>query len=104
MDRGQPSPSTVHLPVLKTKAASADLKSYRYRQRQHEQRFISQDAQPVAFERSAASGYLRRYSQSRSALAMILDLVQRGCDLSYDYVKINAEYLKNMNAGVSDCG
>jgi len=28
-------------------------------QRQHEQRLVVKDAQPVAFERSAASGYLK---------------------------------------------
>jgi len=45
---------------LKQKRLVLISKSYRYRQRQHEQRFISsQDAQPVAFERSAASGYLK---------------------------------------------
>jgi len=52
-------------------------KSYRYRQRQHEQRLLVKDAQPVAFERSAASGYLKTI-QSSVSIGKDPDLVQLG--------------------------
>ncbi len=66
--------------------------------------FLMMDnGQPLAFERQAASNYLRQAAQGvylkedKVVIAVCIGNgsgfgVAWGCDLSYDYVKINAEY------------
>jgi glutamate N-acetyltransferase/amino-acid N-acetyltransferase len=64
---------------------------------------LMENGQPLAFDRAAASNYLKetaagRYLQDDSVLISVCvgngagNGIAWGCDLSYDYVKINAEY------------
>ena len=74
---------------------------------------LLENGQPVPFDRAAASAYLKEVAANSSVLANGMTKAQRvdnpviiavnvgnghgsgkawGCDLSYDYVKINAEY------------
>ena len=55
--------------------------------------------QPLAFDAAAASTYLRNTTAVHGTVQIALSVgkgpgqgVAWGCDLSYDYVKINAEY------------
>ena len=55
--------------------------------------------QPLAFDAAEASGYLKQKIESRGVVEVDVKVgegpgqgVAWGCDLSYDYVKINAEY------------
>ena len=55
--------------------------------------------QPLAFDATAASTYLRSTTAVHGTVTIDLSVGQGpgqgmawGCDLSYDYVKINAEY------------
>ncbi|KAH7667804.1 glutamate N-acetyltransferase / amino-acid N-acetyltransferase protein [Dioscorea alata] len=55
--------------------------------------------QPLPFDRTAASEYLRQAGQTHGTVEMHISIGDGdgsskawGCDLSYDYVKINAEY------------
>ena len=57
------------------------------------------DGQPQAFDRDAASAYLRAEGERHGKVRIKLVVgdgpgygIAWGCDLSYDYVKINAEY------------
>ncbi|GAB4833764.1 hypothetical protein Ancab_032014 [Ancistrocladus abbreviatus] len=55
--------------------------------------------QPLPFDRLAASNYLKRAGESHGTVEICISVGNGpgkgqawGCDLSYDYVKINAEY------------
>ncbi|GAB2272472.1 hypothetical protein Dimus_007296 [Dionaea muscipula] len=55
--------------------------------------------QPVPFERTTASSYLRKAGDAHGTVEILISVGNGpgkgsawGCDLSYDYVKINAEY------------
>ncbi|XAR50951.1 Glutamate N-acetyltransferase [Bertholletia excelsa] len=55
--------------------------------------------QPLSFDRVAASQYLRKAGESHGTVEIKISIGEGpgsglawGCDLSYDYVKINAEY------------
>ncbi|PIA53023.1 hypothetical protein AQUCO_01000709v1 [Aquilegia coerulea] len=55
--------------------------------------------QPLPFDRDAASAYLRRAGETHDTVKICIGVGNGqgqgqawGCDLSYDYVKINAEY------------
>ncbi|XP_010687828.2 arginine biosynthesis bifunctional protein ArgJ, chloroplastic isoform X1 [Beta vulgaris subsp. vulgaris] len=55
--------------------------------------------QPLPFDRAAASSYLRKAGEEHGTVEMHISVGDGpgegkawGCDLSYDYVKINAEY------------
>ncbi|KAD7479779.1 hypothetical protein R6Q59_008600 [Mikania micrantha] len=55
--------------------------------------------QPLSFDRSAASNYLKEAGDAHGTVKIKISIgdgpgtgVAWGCDLSYDYVKINAEY------------
>ncbi|KAM0022994.1 putative transferase [Helianthus debilis subsp. tardiflorus] len=55
--------------------------------------------QPLSFDRSAASNYLKEAGDAHGTVKIQISIgdgpgtgVAWGCDLSYDYVKINAEY------------
>ncbi|KAJ4972091.1 hypothetical protein NE237_005190 [Protea cynaroides] len=55
--------------------------------------------QPLPFDRAAASAYLRKAGETHGTVEIIITVGKEqgcgkawGCDLSYDYVKINAEY------------
>lgn len=55
--------------------------------------------QPLPFDRAAASNYLRKAGESHGTVEIQISIgdglgmgLAWGCDLSYDYVKINAEY------------
>ncbi|XP_057969858.1 arginine biosynthesis bifunctional protein ArgJ, chloroplastic isoform X3 [Malania oleifera] len=55
--------------------------------------------QPLPFDRSAASNYLRKAGETHGTVGIRISIGNGpgcgfawGCDLSYDYVKINAEY------------
>ncbi|KAM7254787.1 hypothetical protein ACFE04_020028 [Oxalis oulophora] len=55
--------------------------------------------QPLPFDRNAASSYLRKAGETHGTVEIYLSVGDGlgkgqawGCDLSYDYVKINAEY------------
>lgn len=98
MDRGQPLPfdRASASAYLKQKAASADLQKATdiVSVNMSNDLLVVKDDQPVAFERSAASGYLKDDTVLIS-VSIGNDPgsgTAWGCDLSYDYVKINAEY------------
>jgi hypothetical protein len=97
MDRGQPLPfdRAAASAYLNKKRLVLISKSYRDRQRQQSNDLlVVEDGQPAAFERSAASGYLKDDTVLIS-VSIGNDPgfgTAWGCDLSYDYVKINAEY------------
>ncbi|XP_059667795.1 arginine biosynthesis bifunctional protein ArgJ, chloroplastic [Cornus florida] len=55
--------------------------------------------QPLPFDRAAASNYLRKAGETHGTVKIQISIgdgpgsgLAWGCDLSYDYVKINAEY------------
>ncbi|XP_043697693.1 arginine biosynthesis bifunctional protein ArgJ, chloroplastic isoform X2 [Telopea speciosissima] len=55
--------------------------------------------QPLPFDRAAASAYLRKAGETHGTIEILITVGKEqgsgkawGCDLSYDYVKINAEY------------
>ena len=57
------------------------------------------DGQPLPFDAAEASAYLKRQKEARGTVHIALALgggegegLAWGCDLSYDYVRINAEY------------
>ena len=98
MDRGQPLPfdRAAASAYLKQKAASADLQKATeiVSVNMSNDLLVVKDGQPAAFERSAASGYLKDDTVLIS-VSIGNDPgfgTAWGCDLSYDYVKINAEY------------
>ncbi|KAK4747347.1 hypothetical protein SAY87_026384 [Trapa incisa] len=60
---------------------------------------LMEGGQPQPFDRSAASNYLRKAGEVHGTVAIHISVGNGpgcgqawGCDLSYDYVKINAEY------------
>lgn len=60
---------------------------------------LMERGQPQAFDRTAASAYLRAAGESHGTVQIFLSIGSGsgcsqawGCDLSYEYVKINAEY------------
>ncbi|KAL3693290.1 hypothetical protein R1sor_006941 [Riccia sorocarpa] len=60
---------------------------------------LMEAGQPIAFDRAAASAYLKKAGDTHGTVQMSLSVGSGpgksyawGCDLSYDYVKINAEY------------
>ncbi|XP_020108520.1 arginine biosynthesis bifunctional protein ArgJ, chloroplastic isoform X1 [Ananas comosus] len=60
---------------------------------------LMKNGQPLAFDRSAASSYLRMAGEAHGTVEIHISVGDGpgngqawGCDLSYDYVKINAEY------------
>lgn len=60
---------------------------------------LMNNGQPLAFDRSAASNYLRKAGETHGTVGIQISVgggsgsgQAWGCDLSYDYVKINAEY------------
>lgn len=60
---------------------------------------LMEHGQPLDFDRSAASAYLKQQAESGQTVIIAVSLGNAGgtgqawgCDLSYDYVKINAEY------------
>nr|CAD1842008.1 unnamed protein product [Ananas comosus var. bracteatus] len=60
---------------------------------------LLKNGQPLAFDRSAASSYLRMAGEAHGTVEIHISVGDGprngqawGCDLSYDYVKINAEY------------
>jgi len=64
---------------------------------------MMENGQPIAFDRQAASHYLKQASEGaylQDDTVLIVVCVGNGsgtglawgCDLSYDYVRINAEY------------
>ncbi|THG22618.1 hypothetical protein TEA_020339 [Camellia sinensis var. sinensis] len=55
--------------------------------------------QPLPFDRATASNYLRKAGETHGTVEIQISIgegpgngIAWGCDLSYDYVKINAEY------------
>ncbi|KAI8560455.1 hypothetical protein RHMOL_Rhmol04G0256700 [Rhododendron molle] len=55
--------------------------------------------QPLPFDRASASNYLRKAGETHGTVEIQISIgdgpgsgLAWGCDLSYDYVKINAEY------------
>ncbi|XP_076892214.1 arginine biosynthesis bifunctional protein ArgJ, chloroplastic-like [Bidens hawaiensis] len=60
---------------------------------------LMEGGQPLSFDRSAASNYLKEAGDAHGTVKIQISIgdgpgtgVAWGCDLSYDYVKINAEY------------
>ncbi|XP_051131409.1 arginine biosynthesis bifunctional protein ArgJ, chloroplastic isoform X2 [Andrographis paniculata] len=60
---------------------------------------LMNNGQPLPFDREAASNYLRKAGEKHGTVVIQLSIGDGpgraqawGCDLSYDYVKINAEY------------
>ena len=60
---------------------------------------LMQSGQPVEFDVQEASGYLQKQAASHSTVDIVVSVGSGcgrgfawGCDLSYDYVRINAEY------------
>lgn len=60
---------------------------------------LMRNGQPLQFDRAAASGYLRLAGETHGTVEIRISVgsgqgsgMAWGCDLSYDYVKINAEY------------
>jgi glutamate N-acetyltransferase / amino-acid N-acetyltransferase len=60
---------------------------------------LMEDGQPLNFDRTAASAYLLDETSRHGTVQIEVcigaggyDGMAWGCDLSYDYVKINAEY------------
>lgn len=60
---------------------------------------LMNNGQPLPFDRAAASKYLRKAGEEHGTVEMHISVGDGpgegkawGCDLSYDYVKINAEY------------
>ncbi|KAL8480511.1 hypothetical protein ACS0TY_027157 [Phlomoides rotata] len=60
---------------------------------------LMENGQPLPFDRAAASNYLREAGERRGTVVIEISIGDGsgkgqawGCDLSYDYVKINAEY------------
>ena len=60
---------------------------------------LMQNGQPLEFDAKAASLYLKETCAVHGTVEVEVDIgsgtasgVAWGCDLSYDYVKINAEY------------
>ncbi|KZV51784.1 arginine biosynthesis bifunctional protein ArgJ, chloroplastic [Dorcoceras hygrometricum] len=60
---------------------------------------LMNDGQPLQFDRAAASNYLRAMGEIHGTVVIQISIgdgagsgLAWGCDLSYDYVKINAEY------------
>ncbi|XP_048503990.1 arginine biosynthesis bifunctional protein ArgJ, chloroplastic isoform X1 [Beta vulgaris subsp. vulgaris] len=60
---------------------------------------LMNNGQPLPFDRAAASKYLRKTGEEHGTVEMHISVGDGpgegkawGCDLSYDYVKINAEY------------
>ncbi|EPS64595.1 hypothetical protein M569_10185, partial [Genlisea aurea] len=60
---------------------------------------LMEDGQPVPFDRKRVSSYLRGKGEERGVVVVQIGIGEGpgsgkawGCDLSYDYVKINAEY------------
>ncbi|XP_078435993.1 arginine biosynthesis protein ArgJ family [Wolffia australiana] len=60
---------------------------------------LMRSGQPLIFDRDSASSYLRKAGAVHGTVEIIVSVGQGGgsskawgCDLSYDYVKINAEY------------
>ncbi|XP_065854344.1 arginine biosynthesis bifunctional protein ArgJ, chloroplastic [Euphorbia lathyris] len=60
---------------------------------------LMDNGQPLAFDRVAASNYLRNAGETHGTVGIYISIGDGsgtgqawGCDLSYDYVKINAEY------------
>ncbi|KAJ6764571.1 ARGININE BIOSYNTHESIS BIFUNCTIONAL PROTEIN ARGJ [Salix koriyanagi] len=61
--------------------------------------WLMDNGQPLSFDRSAASNYLRKAGEIHGTVGIYISVGDGpgsgqawGCDLSYDYVKINAEY------------
>ncbi len=97
MENGQPLPfdRAAASAYLKQKAASVDLQSTdTISINQSNDLLVIKDGEPVAFERSAASEYLKDDTVLISVSIGNGPGAGKawGCDLSYDYVKINAEY------------
>lgn len=97
MENGQPLPfdRAAASAYLKQKAASADPQSTDMVSiNMSNDLLVVKDGEPVAFDRSAASGYLKDDTVLISVSIGDGTGVGKawGCDLSYDYVKINAEY------------
>ena len=97
MENGQPLPfdRAAASAYLKQKAASADLQTTDMISiNKSNDLLVVKDDEPVAFERSAASGYLKDDTVLISVSIGNGPGAGKawGCDLSYDYVKINAEY------------
>ena len=62
-------------------------------------RSTQEAGQPLEFDEKAASGYLKAAGDVRGTVVVDISVgsgqgsgVAFGCDLSYDYVEINAEY------------
>lgn len=60
---------------------------------------LMESGQPLPFDRAAASNYLRTTGEKHGTVIIQISIGDGlgsgqawGCDLSYDYVKINAEY------------
>nr|AZL41260.1 plastid arginine biosynthesis bifunctional protein ArgJ [Datisca glomerata] len=60
---------------------------------------LMKDGEPLEFDRAAASNYLRKAGETHGTVRIHVSVGDGpgrgqawGCDLSYDYVKINAEY------------
>ncbi|CAN0881518.1 Arginine biosynthesis bifunctional protein ArgJ, chloroplastic [Linum grandiflorum] len=60
---------------------------------------LMNNGQPLSFDRDGASNYLKKAGESHGTVAIQISIGDGsgggqawGCDLSYDYVKINAEY------------
>ncbi|KAG8376438.1 hypothetical protein BUALT_Bualt09G0063400 [Buddleja alternifolia] len=60
---------------------------------------LMENGQPLPFDRAAASDYLRKTGEKHGTVVIQISIGNGpgsaqawGCDLSYDYVKINAEY------------
>uniref|UniRef100_A0A2P2KFU4 Arginine biosynthesis bifunctional protein ArgJ, chloroplastic n=1 Tax=Rhizophora mucronata TaxID=61149 RepID=A0A2P2KFU4_RHIMU len=60
---------------------------------------LMDNGQPLAFDRAVASGYLRKAGEIHDTVGIHISVGEGsgigrawGCDLSYDYVKINGEY------------
>jgi glutamate N-acetyltransferase/amino-acid N-acetyltransferase len=60
---------------------------------------LMQNGQPLQFDKQAASGYLKATTAKHGTVCIDVQVgkghgkgIAWGCDLSYDYVKINAEY------------
>ncbi|KAJ0088422.1 hypothetical protein Patl1_31894 [Pistacia atlantica] len=60
---------------------------------------LMEGGQPLPFDRAAASNYLKKAGETHGTVTIQISVGDGpgngqawGCDLSYDYVKINAEY------------
>ena len=98
MENGQPLPfdRAAASAYLKQKAASADVQTNTdlVSVNMSNDLLVDKEGEPTAFERRAGSGYLKDDTVSISVNIGNGSGSGKawGCDLSYDYVKINAEY------------